>query len=329
MTGCALAQGELPYLTQTQATVRPGWREFLRRRAWIYFAMVFCGGIWGLVPSLAKVAVEDGAHAFGLTWWQAFGGGGLMLVIMLLRGKRLPLDRQHLEFYAICGIAGTIVPTVILFYSAHHVAAGIVAILMAAVAIAAYPLSIVAGIDKLQPARVLGLALGLAGVAMLVLPSASNGSSDPLWVLIALLIPIGYAIENVVVAVKSPRHTETPALLAGMLLMGGVMITPVVVATDTWYAISWPLSDAELAVFAIIFINVASYALFLSLIYAAGPVFASMSGYFAVLTGVVWGMVLLGEDHGAWFWAAVLSMLAGMALVRERVAKRRGSVSGT
>ena len=312
-------------MTQSQASVRLGWREFLLRRAWIYFAVVFCGGIWGLVPSLAKTAVEDGAHAFGLTWWQAFGGGGLMLAIMLLRGKRLPLDRQHLQFYAVCGIAGTIVPTVILFYSAHHVAAGIVVVLMAAVAIAAYPLSIATGIDKLQPVRVLGLALGVAGVAMLVLPGSSDGSSDPLWVLIALLIPIGYATENVVVAIKSPRHTDTSTLLAGMLLMGGVMITPVVVATDTWYTITWPLSDAELAVLAIIVINVLSYALFLSLIYAAVPVFASMSGYFAVLTGVVWGVVLLGEDHGAWFWAAVVSLLAGMALVKERVANRRGA----
>ena len=144
--------------------------------------------------------------------------------------------------------------------------------------------------------------------------------SDPLWVLIALLMPLGYASENVFVAIKSPRHTQSTTLVAGMLLMGGLMMTPVVLATDTWYAITWPLNEAEISVVAIFIINVLSYVLFLGLIYAAGPVFASMSGYFAVLTGVVWGVVLLDENHGAWFWAALVTLLAAMALVRERAA---------
>lgn len=286
--------------------------------AWIYFALVFCGGIWGLVPTLAKVAIEDGAHPLGLTWWQAVGGGGSVLVINMLRGTRLPLDRQHLGFYAFCGVVGTIVPTIILFYSAPHVAAGIVAILMAAVAITAYPLSLAFRIDTLEPLRVIGLGLGLAGVAMLVLPGSSIGASDPLWVLIALLMPLGFAAENVFVAVKSPRGTDPMTLVSGMLLMSGVLMTPVVLASGTWYTIDWPFSAAEWAVIAIFAINTASYVLFLTLIYAAGPVFASMSGYFAVLTGVAWGMVLLGEDHGGWFWVALASMLAGMALVKGR-----------
>jgi len=42
-----------------------------------------------------------------------------------------------------------------------------------------------------------------------------------------------------------------------------------------------------------------------------------MSGYFAVLTGIVWGMVLLDETHGSWFWVALISMLVGMTLVKE------------
>ncbi|MEM7119681.1 MAG: DMT family transporter [Pseudomonadota bacterium] len=310
-------------MSRDDAVARSSLRHVLWSRLWIYFALIFCGGIWGLVPTLAKSAVSDGAHPFGLTWWQAVGGGTMVLLISLTRGKRLPLDRQHIGFYVFCGIAGTIVPTLALFYSAHHVSAGIVAVLMASVAIAAYPLSIIFGIDRMQPVRVLGLCLGLAGVAMLILPGSGIGAGDPLWIVIALLIPFGYAAENVFVAIKSPRQTDTTTLVAGMLLMGGVMITPVVIATDTWYPITWPLNEAELAVIGIFVINVLSYVLFLALIYAAGPVFASMSGYFSVLTGIVWGMVLLGEDHGAWFWAALLSMLAGMALVRERAVHRR------
>ena len=308
---------------QDKVTAPTGAREALLRRVRIYFTLVFCGGIWGLVPTLAKTAVEDGAHPFGLTWWQAIGGGGLVLVITLARGRRVPVDGYHLRFYAFCGVVGTLIPTIALFYVAPHVSAGVVAILMAAVALAAYPMSIALRIDKPQATRMLGLGLGLLGVGLLVIPGSGLGESKPGWVLIALIIPFGYAVENVFVALKSPRTTDSIALVTGMLLMGGVLITPLVVVTGTWYHISWPFSDAEWSVILIFAINVLSYVLFLNLIYAAGPVFASMSGYFAVLTGIAWGMVLLDESHGQWFWAALLSMMVGMLLVRERAVERR------
>jgi drug/metabolite transporter (DMT)-like permease len=78
------------------------------------------------------------------------------------------------------------------------------------------------------------------------------------------------------------------------------------------------LSDAALSIGAIVVVNVLSYAAFLLLIYAAGPVFASMSGYFTVLSGILWGVVFLGESHGIVFWIALATMFIGMAMVRER-----------
>ena len=303
-----------------------GRRERWLRRAWIWAVLMFCGGIWGLVPALAKIAVEDGAHPFGLTWWQGIGGGLLLLTITLLRGKRLPLDRQHLRFYGFCGVFGTILPTVSLFYAAEHVAAGVMAILMSAVPIAAYIFSLAFRIDRLEWTRSLGIALAMAGVALLVIPGGGEGGMSPFWVMVALLIPLGYAAENVFVAIKSPRRTETTTLVCGMVLTGGLIMTPVMLATGTFYPITWPLGSAEQAVIAIIVVNVLSYGAFLLLIYAAGPVFASMSGYATVASGILWGVVFLGESHDLWFWAALATMFAGMALVRERAVERAVAV---
>jgi drug/metabolite transporter (DMT)-like permease len=297
---------------------RPLWQ----RRLAIYLTMVFCGGIWGLVPALAKTATEDGAHPFGLTWWQGIGGGVILLVVLAIRRKRLPLDKTHLQLYVFCGLIGTIMPTLALFYAAEHVSAGIMAMLMATVPIAAYILSLALRIDKFQVMRTLGIALGVVAVALLVLPGSETSITDPLWVLVALLVPLGYAIENVFVAVRSPRGTNATVLVCGMVLTGGLIMTPVMLATGTWYPITWPLSNAELSVLAIFVVNILSYGMFIALIFAAGPVLASMAGYFTVLTGILWGMALLGESHGLWFWVALVTMLAGMAMVRERKVAR-------
>ena len=99
-------------------------------------------------------------------------------------------------------------------------------------------------------------------------------------------------------------------------------MTPIMLATGTWYPLTWPLSEAELSVLAIFVVNILSYGMFIALIFAAGPVLASMSGYFTVLTGILWGMALLDESHGIWFWVALVTMLTGMAMVRERKVER-------
>ena len=61
-----------------------------------------------------------------------------------------------------------------------------------------------------------------------------------------------------------------------------------------------------------------AYTLLLHVIRSAGPVFASQSAYVITLAGVFWGIVLLGERHSLYVWAALALMLVGLALVRPR-----------
>ena len=62
----------------------------------------------------------------------------------------------------------------------------------------------------------------------------------------------------------------------------------------------------------------ASYSLFLYLIALSGPVFAVQSSYFVTLFGILWGMLIFGEQHPVWFWLALGLLFAGMALVKAR-----------
>ena len=64
--------------------------------------------------------------------------------------------------------------------------------------------------------------------------------------------------------------------------------------------------------------HLGAYGGFVWLIGRAGPVFAAQVGYVVTLTGVILGMAVLGETHSAWVWAALVTMLAGLALVQPR-----------
>jgi drug/metabolite transporter (DMT)-like permease len=65
-------------------------------------------------------------------------------------------------------------------------------------------------------------------------------------------------------------------------------------------------------------INVIAYVLFLELIRLAGPLFAAQMGYVVTASGVVWGMVIFGEVHSPWIWAALAVLFTGIAVVHPR-----------
>ena len=65
-------------------------------------------------------------------------------------------------------------------------------------------------------------------------------------------------------------------------------------------------------------INVIAYVIFIELIRMTGPLFAAQMGYVVTASGVLWGIVIFGEMHSAWVWAALAVMFAGIALVHPR-----------
>ena len=49
--------------------------------------------------------------------------------------------------------------------------------------------------------------------------------------------------------------------------------------------------------------------------------FAAQTAYVVTLSGVLWGIVIFGEQHSPWIWGALAVMLIGLALVTPRPAR--------
>jgi drug/metabolite transporter (DMT)-like permease len=72
-------------------------------------------------------------------------------------------------------------------------------------------------------------------------------------------------------------------------------------------------------------INAVAYTLFFYLIETAGPVFSSQTANLVTLFGVFWGIVIFREQHSAWVWLSLATMMAALALVAPRQGLRRAS----
>ena len=288
-------------------------------RAQLLFYLLCCGGIWGLTPSLARLATAQGADPLGLALWQGVLGGLVLIAVSFLRGRRLPLGRAHLKFYVMCGNAGTLVPNVVMFSAAPHITVGAMSMIISMVPLSAYLQSLLVRIDRPSLGRLLGIVLGAAAMALLVIPGDDSASgSAAMWIMIAMIIPFSFGFESVFVALRRPPDTDSITLVGGMLFTGGIVLVPVVLLTGTAVPLYPPWGPVEWATVGMVLCNLLSYSLFLYLITLSGPVFATQSAYFVTLFGILWGILIFSEQHPVWFWAALGLLFVGMALVKER-----------
>ncbi len=276
------------------------------------------GVSWGSSQSLGKIAVSTGHGFFGLIFWQLVVGAVVLGPFCALSGPLRP-TRRGMVFAVGIALIGTIIPNSAFYISVARLPAGIMSILIATVPLMAFPMALALGMDRLSGMRLAGLGCGIAGVALIALPSASLPSPAMVAYLpLALIGPLFYAIESNVVARFGTAGMNAVQAMFLVSVTGAVMILPVVLATGQWIDPLQPWGRAEWALIAGSTAHAVAYASYVWLASQAGAVFASQCSYIVTGTGVIWAMALLGERFSPWVWAALAVMLVGLALVQPR-----------
>jgi len=304
----------------------------------MYIMALASGLIWGVTFSLARIATEAGFHPIGLAWWQA-AGGGFVLLLYCLASKQFSVNPTlpRLKHMVIVGLSGTVVPGTLLFYAALYVPAGVLAITIAIVPILTYVFSVLLSLDAVSVQRFTGVVLGFLAILVIMLPGSTTGlsaastesllTSPRFWIMAAVVAGGVYTFENLFVDARVPAPTSIPLLLCGSMLVASVLLLPITLATGSFVKLNLPFNTAEWSVIAMMFVSAIAYLLYLLLIKMAGAVFASMSGYVVTLSGVFWGMVFFSESHSTAIWLALILMLVGMALVTPREASNLESTA--
>lgn len=280
-----------------------------------YLLLILLAAVWGssfLFIKLAVATLPPISVAAG-----RIGIGAIALtIIALARGARWPMARADWLKLIAMGLLGNIVPFSLINWGETHIDSSIAAILMSVVPLATIVMAhYFAQGEKLGPPKILGVALGMAGVVILVGPSALGGlASEVLGELAVTLAAIGYAANGIIV--RRLAHLPVDVIGAGALMSAAVMGVPVSLAFDQpWQATPSMLSLAALIVLGVL--NTAGgYLLLFRLIERTGAGFASFNNFLVPLFGVLWGAALLGEVPAPEAYLALAIILAGLAAPR-------------
>jgi drug/metabolite transporter (DMT)-like permease len=259
-------------------------------RGWALFAVM--GAIWGVPYLLIKVAVEElepPVVVFGRTSLAALA----LVVLAVRRGALRPALARWRPVLAFAAIEMAL-PWLLLTDAERRLPSGLTGLLVACVpivgAIAAYLLG---DHTALRPTRVLGIGLGVAGVALLVAQDLGADGPIPWWSVIeVLLVCVGYATAPFIAA---RRLADVPSL--GVIGFSLAAVT-VVYAPFAWAArpATAPSADTlwALAALAILCTGVA-FVLFFALIAEIGPARATLITFVNPAVAVVLGALVLDE----------------------------------
>ena len=283
------------------------------------FALLIMGAGWGITSPLSKIAVSTGHQPLGLVFWQMVIGAVLLGAIVFVRGGRLALGRRQITLYLAIALLGTILPNAASYRAAAHLPAGVMSIVIAMVPMFAFPIALALGQDRFSIARVVGLGLGLGGVALLVGPEASLPDRAMVaFIPLALIAPFFYGLEGNFVGKFGTAGLDPIEVLFGASVFGAVLSLPLALGFGHWLNPLGGFGAPESALVLSSIVHALVYAGYVWLVGRAGAVFAAQVSYLVTIFGVGWAMLILDEAYSGYIWGALGLMLLGMFLVQPR-----------
>lgn len=288
-------------------------------KLWLVAVLLACAMGWGISIPMSKIAVSEDYRHIGIIFWQFVLGAMVLGAVNLVTGRGLPMTPRAVRFYLIIALVGTLLPNTASYTAAIHLPGGIIALCIATVPMIAFPIALAWGNDRFSLKRLFGLSLGLAAIALIMLPDTSLPDPAMLaWVPVGLIAPAFYAFEGNFVARHQPEELDAVQVLLGASLVGVVLSLPIALVSGEWISPLPPYGMPDLAVVISSVAHALSYAGYVWLVGSGGPVFAVQISYLVTGFSVGWSWLLLGETYSAWVWGAFALMLIGVALVQPR-----------
>jgi len=235
---------------------------------------------------------------------------------LVLRGETLGREAPWGKL-AVLGVLNCVIPFSLFAWGETHVTSGMAAMLNATTPLFAVLMAHVAtDNEKLTWQRLGGVALGLAGVAVLVGRAALVGArGDLLGDGACLLAAFTYSVAGQYG--RRLRGMKPLQVATGQLTAGTILLLPIAAAVDRFWMLPappWPIVGSLLGI--ALLCTALAYFLFFRLMATAGPTNAMLVTFLLPISALLLGWAFLGEQ-------VPLRAIWGMLLIGAGLRRRR------
>ena len=268
--------------------------------------------MWSSAFATARVIVADAPPLWALTYRFAISGL-IAVVIARALGQSWRLTRPITLSVVIFGLCQNALYLGLNFVALQWIEASVASIIASSMPLIVAAMGWVLGRDRVPPLGQLGLALGFAGVA-LVMGTRVTGGADPLGVLLCVVGATALAIATL--TVRSVSAGGNLLMVVGLQMWVGSAALAVCAALTEPLEVNPSLPLLAAFLYQIFVPGLAATVLWFALVKRVGAVRASTFHFMNPFFGVTISAALLGEAISRTDIAGVLIAMAGILAVQ-------------
>lgn len=248
--------------------------------------------------------------------------GILILGFAAIRGGKWNLSRRDILVYALIGIANNALYLGLGYLGLKTISAGLNALIVSANPVFVAILAAAFLNEQITWQKIVGLLLGVAGVALIVAHRMSVGTDSPIGIAFSVGALVSIVAGTILFKVLEPKGS----LLVGngiQNMSGGFALMPFALMFSNFSEVV-PTGRLVLALgYLIVFGSIIAFALWFHLLTKIGATAASSYHFLMPPLGMLFGWMILGEHLAAFDLLGIIPVALGIYLVtRAKIPSR-------
>ncbi|MSU91140.1 EamA family transporter [Rhodobacteraceae bacterium 2CG4] len=250
----------------------------------------------------------------------------VLWLVLAATGRRLPRERRVIAALAVMGVLNNVIPFGLIVWGQTSIGAGLASILNATTPLFGV---VVAGLfladERMSARRLAGVALGFAGVVVMIGPEALSGLGRAGWAQLAILgAALSYACAGTFGRRFAGWGVDPVVVATGQVTVSALMLAPAALLLDRPWTLPAPGAGVLAAVLALAVLSTAlAYVLYFRVLARAGATNILLVTFLVPVSAILLGVAFLGEALAPAHVAGMVLIGAGLAAIDGRLLRRR------
>jgi drug/metabolite transporter (DMT)-like permease len=242
--------------------------------------------------------------------------------MVFIMGYDLLTGRDAWLLFIVQSMINNVIPFTLMVYGQQRIASGLAAVLNATTPLFTLIVMRMLAGEALTSSKVLGVLLGVGGVAVLMGPEAVTANASSV---VGMLCILGGALSYGFSALWMRRLRHIPPLVssAAQVLCSTMLLLPMAVLHDRFWLLPAPSAPAILAIVGLaLFSTALAYIVFFKISASAGPGNVMLVTLLIPVTATALGVLILDETLTIHQIAGALIIASGLVVIDGRLLAR-------
>lgn len=266
--------------------------------------------VWGGSFFFNEIALRD-LPTFTVVVGRVSLAAMALWIVMRVTGRRMPWDRRVWAAFFGMGLLNNAIPFSLIVWGQIHVASGVASIFNATTPLFTVVIAhFLTSDERMTGGRFLGVAIGLAGVVVMIGGDALAGLSHALLAALAILAAaVSYSFASIYGRRFRAMGISSLATATGQVTASSVILLPMMLLVEKPWTLAMPGLDAIAALVGVALLSTAlAYILYFRILATAGATNLMLVTFLIPVSAILLGIGFLGE-------VLLAKHLTGMALI--------------